>query len=125
MCFIAHKILVAMVTTFENTSLAMAKLIFIKQNFQLQDCLKLNFKQFCNCKFCPNIASLAVAKEVFSKVVTIATKILWAIKQIIASLHVKYLYNQISSIEDMQSADLVVFALNVLYKTDALHSGMK
>jgi len=53
---------------------------------------------------------------VFSKVVTIATKILWAIKQIIASSHVLYLYNQINSIEDMQSADLVVFALNVLYQ---------
>ena len=58
---------------------------------------------------------MAVAKEVFSKVVTIATKILWAIEQIIASLYVQYLYNQISSIEDMQSADLVVFAINVLY----------
>ena len=28
-----------------------------------------------------------------------------------------YVFNQISSIEDMQSADLVVFALNVLYIT--------
>ena len=58
---------------------------------------------------------MAVAKEVFSKVVTIATKILWAIEQIIASLYIYIFFNQISSIEDMQSADLVVFAINVLY----------
>ena len=75
-----------MVTTFENTSLATAKQAIFWQNFQLQSCLKFRFKQVRNRKFCQNIASLAVAKEVFSKVVTIATKILWAIEQIIASL---------------------------------------
>ena len=34
-----------MVTTFENTSLATAKLAIFWQNFQLQSCLKLDFKQ--------------------------------------------------------------------------------
>ena len=47
-CSIAHKILVAMVTTFENTSLATAKPAILWQNFQLQSCLELNFEQLCN-----------------------------------------------------------------------------
>ena len=83
-CSIALKILVAMVTTFENTSLAMAKLAIFWQNFQLQSCLKFDFTQLHNWKFC----RLAVAREVFSKVVTIATKILQAIEQIIANLYI-------------------------------------
>jgi len=47
-CSIAHKILVAMVTTFENTSLATAKPAILWQNFQLQSCLEPNFEQLCN-----------------------------------------------------------------------------
>ena len=58
---------------------------------------------------------MAVARRVFSKVITIATKILWAIEQIIASSYMYILFLKISSIEGMQSADLVVLALNVLY----------
>ena len=68
------------------------KLLHLEKKFQLQSCSKFDFKQLCNWKFCQNIASLAVAKEVFSKVVTIATKILWAIEQIIVSLYM-YTYS--------------------------------
>ena len=50
-CSIAHKILVAMVTTFENTSLATAKPAILWQNFQLQSCVKSNSKQLCNWRF--------------------------------------------------------------------------
>ena len=63
------------------------KLLLIEKNVRLQSCSKFNSKQLCNQKFCQNIASLAVAMEVFSKVVTIATKILWAIDEITANLY--------------------------------------
>ena len=40
-----------MVTTFENTSLATAKLAILWQNFQLQSCVKSNSEQLCNWNF--------------------------------------------------------------------------
>ena len=43
MCSIADKILVALVKTFENPSLAVAKLAIFGENFQLQICSKLDF----------------------------------------------------------------------------------
>ena len=49
------------------------------------------------------------------QLVTIATKIIWLTDQIIASLYLKYLYNQMISLEDMVSSSFVVFARNVLY----------
>ena len=61
---------------------------------------------------------MAVVRGVWTQVITIATKILWALDQIIASSYMYYHYNHIISIEDMLSASLDVFALNVLY-TDA------
>ena len=48
------------------------------------------------------------------QVITMATKLLWAIDKIIASLYVLYLHNQIIDIEEMFSSSLVIFALNVL-----------
>jgi len=58
-----------------------------EKKFQTQNCLEFDFTQLYHWKFCHNIAILAVAREVFSKVITVATKIWWAIEQIIASLY--------------------------------------
>ena len=60
----------------------------LEKNFQLQSCPEFDFEQLYNWKFYQNIASLAVARGVQTQVVTIATKILWAINQITASSYI-------------------------------------
>ena len=49
------------------------------------------------------------------QLVTIATKLIRLTDQIIVSLYLKYLYNQMISLKDMVSSSFVVFARNVLY----------
>ena len=60
----------------------------VRKKFQLQSCPEFYFVQLYNRKFCQNIASLAVARGVVTQLVTIATKMLWAIDQIIVSSYI-------------------------------------
>ena len=89
--------------------------MLLEKKFQLQSCSEFDYKQLCNWKYGQNIASLAVAREVWLQLVTIATKLIRLTDQIIASLYLKYLYNQMISLGDMVSSSFVVFAQNVLY----------
>ena len=47
-CSTAHKILAAIITTFENISLATAKMAILWQNFQTRSCTKLGSNQLCD-----------------------------------------------------------------------------
>ena len=58
------------------------------------------------------------------QLITIATKLIRLADQIIASLYLKYLYNQMISLEDMVSSSFVVFARNVLYLFFFLYSSL-
>ena len=89
--------------------------MLLEKKFQLQSCSEFDYKQLCNWKYSQNIVSLAVARGVWLQLVTIATKLIQLTDQIIASLYLKYLYNQMISLEDMVSSSFVVFARNVLY----------
>ena len=64
---------------------------------------------------------MAVAREVWLRVVTIATKIPGEIDQIIASLYLKYFCNQMISSGYMVSTSFAVFAPNVLDTLEKKH----